>query len=124
MFWLNIIDIIAMEQFFSTSGFIVCILDTGAITFIVILLSQCVGDIYIRRLFDRAVQTFDGYICRSVADGDFFLVYRQFMTFDFESTDKIFYIGHEKIRARHIVLCVICHVVWNICSKMVVTCED
>ena len=112
---------------FSTSGFIFCILCTlytDTIVFIVIPFPQCVGDIYIRRLLDGAVQAFDGYICRSVADGDFFLMHRQFMTFDFESTDKIFYIGHEEIRARHIVLRVIRHVVWDIYSEMVVTCED
>lgn len=89
-----------------------------------ILFPQCVGDIYIRRLFDGTVQAFDGYICRSVANGDLFLVHRQFMAFDFESTDKILYIGHEEIRARHIVLRVICYVVWDINCEMVVTCED
>ena len=124
MFRLNIIDVVAMEQFFFHERLILCISDTDAIAFIVIALSQCVGDIYIRRLFDRAVQAFDGYICRSVANGDFFLMYRQFMVFDFESIDKIFYIGHEEIRARQIVLRVICHVVWDIDSEMVVTCED
>ena len=103
---------------------ILCTSYTDTIAFIVIPFPQCVGDIYIRRLLDVAVQAFDGYICRSVANGDFFLVHRQFMAFDFESTDKILYIGHEEIRARHIVLRVICHVVWDICSEMVVTRED